>query len=207
MIFPADFFPCIDYIRSLPDTVYINSAEQYRKQSYHTRAYILGPHRVEMLQVPVKKFSNHALISDIAVDYSSQWNRKAWKTLVNCYRNSPFFDYFEDVLYRLFTEKYESLLELNTASLTICLKLMQTNKTICLRDFSYYDYRNQFVSFNAKNRSENAANLPFRAYTQNFSSKFESNLSILDLLLMKGTGSWDIVAPQGIIMEKKIVTQ
>ncbi len=197
MIFSPDFFPCIDYIRHLPDaeTVEVNASAQYRKQSYHTRAYVLGPHRVEMLQVPVKKFANHALISHIEIDYSTAWNRKAWKTLENSYRNSPYFEYYEDHLFPLFSGKYERLVDLNTASLTICLKLMRVNKTICLRDFSYYEYKNQFISFNAKNREENAANLPFRTYTQNFGSKFESNLSILDLLFMKGTGSWEIVKP------------
>lgn len=209
MIFSPDFFPCIDYIRHLPagDTVQINTAEQYRKQSYHSRAWVLGPHQVEILQVPVKKFSNHELIRNIEIDYSTAWNRKAWRTLENIYRNSPFFEYFEDHIYKVFAKKYERLVDLNIATLTICLKLMRVNKTICLRDFSYYEYKNQFISFNAKNREENAANLPFRAYTQNFGNMFEPNLSILDLIFMKGTGSWEIVEPQGSTFEKKIVIE
>lgn len=207
MIFSPDFFPCIDYFRHLPagEEVEINAAGQYRKQSYHTRAYVLGPHQVEILQVPVKKFSNHELIRNIEVDYSTAWNVKAWRTLENIYRNSPYFEYFEDYISKVFAKKYERLIDLNRDSLTICLKLMGLNKTICLRDFSYYEYKNQFISFNAKNRGENAANLPFRAYTQNFGSKFEPNLSILDLLFMKGARSGEILKPEGSAFEKKIV--
>lgn len=209
MIFSPDFFPCIDYFRHLAaeETVQINTGEQYRKQSYHSRAYVLGPHQVEILQVPVKKFSNHELIRNIEVDYSTAWDRKAWRTLQNIYRNTPFFEYFEDHIYKVFAKRYERLIDLNTTTLTICLKLMRMNKTICLRDFSYYEYKNQFISFNAKNRGENAVNLPFRSYTQNFGNKFEANLSILDLIFMKGTGSWEIVEPQGSAFEKKIVIE
>lgn len=209
MIFSPDFFPCIDYIRHLPveGDVLVNTGGQYRKQSYHTRAYILGPHQVEVLHVPVKKFSNHELISNIEIDYSTAWNRKAWRTLQNIYRNSPYFEYFEDYIYKVFAKRYERLIDLNTDALTICLKLMGVNKTICLRDFSYYEYKNQFISFNAKNRGENAANLPFRVYTQNFGNKFEANLSILDLLFMKGTSSWEILEGKGSTFEKKIVIE
>lgn len=209
MIFSPDFFPCIDYIRHLPagETVEINAGGQYRKQSYHTRAYVLGPHQVETLRVPVKKFSNHELIRNMEVDYSTAWNVKAWRTLENIYRNSPFFEYFEDYISKVFAKRYERLMDLNLDTLTICLKLMGVNKTICLRDFSYYEYKNQFISFNAKKRGENAANLPFQAYTQNFGNKFEPNLSILDLLFMKGTRSWEILEPEGSAFEKKIVIE
>lgn len=207
MIFSPDFFPCIDYIRHLPaeGAVQVNAGGQYRKQSYHTRAYVLGPHQVEVLHVPVKKFSNHELIRNIEVDYSTAWNRKAWRTLENIYRNSPFFEYFEDYIYKVFAKRYERLIDLNIDTLTICLKLIGMNKTICLCDFSYYEYKNQFVSFNAKNRGENAANLPFRVYMQNFGNKFEVNLSILDLLFMKGTASWEILERKGSTFEKNIV--
>lgn len=191
MIFSADFFPCIDYMRHFlrEEELWINSAEQYLKQSYHTRAYILGPHQVELLSVPVKKYANHALINEIEIDLASQWNRKAWKTIENAYRNSPYFEHFEPYIYPLFSDNYTQLLDLNVQTLTICLKLLRVKKTICHRDFSYYEYKNQFIRFNAKSRGENADNLPFRPYAQNFGNKFESNLSILDLLFMKGLDS------------------
>ncbi|ADQ16742.1 WbqC-like family protein [Leadbetterella byssophila DSM 17132] len=195
MIFSCDFFPCIDYMRHLlrEEEFWLNTGEQYIKQSYHTRAYVLGPHQVEVLSVPVKKYSNHALIKDIQIDNSSDWGRKNWKTIENCYRNSPYFEHFEPYIYPLFSKKYEELLVLNKESLTICLKLMKVKKTICHQDFSYYDYKDQFIRFNAKRREENADNLPFLSYPQNFGSAFVSNLSILDLLFMKGLESRDIV--------------
>ncbi|MCD8539987.1 MAG: WbqC family protein [Leadbetterella sp.] len=207
MIFSPDFFPCIDFFRHLTaeDEVWINAGGQYRKQSYQTRAYVLGPHQVEMLRVPVKRFSNHELIRHIEIDYSTAWNVKAWRTLQNIYRNSPFFEYFEDYIYKVFAKRYERLIDLNIDTLTICLKLMRVDKTICPGDFSYYEYKNQFISFNAKKRGENAVNLPFPVYTQNFGNKFEPNLSILDLLFMKGTGSWEIWKSKGAHLRKKLL--
>ena len=196
MIFSADFFPCIDYMRHFlaEEEPQINTGEQYKKQSYHTRSYILGPHQVEILSVPVKKYANHALVNEIEIDFASAWNRKAWKTVENAYRNSPYFEHFEPYIYPIFRDKTVQLLDLNTQTLTICLKLMRVKKTICHRDFSYYEYKNQFISFNAKSRGENADNLPFRPYAQNFGNKFESNLSILDLLFMKGLESSSYLA-------------
>jgi hypothetical protein len=147
MIFSADFFPSIDYMRHFvaQEEPWINSGEQYKKQSYHTRAYILGPHQVELLTVPVKKYANHALINEMEIDLASDWNRKAWKTIENAYRNSPYFEHFEPYIYPVFADKMTHLLELNLRSLTICLKLMRIKKTICHRDFSYYEYKNQFI--------------------------------------------------------------
>lgn len=201
MIFSSNFFPCIDYMRNifLQNEILLNVAEQYQKQSYHTRAYVLGPHQVETLNVPVRKYKNNAPISSIVIDYSESWNVKAWKTLTNSYRNSPYFEFFENYLEELFTTKYERLIDLNHDSLTICLKLLGVNKTICQQEFPYYDFKNQFISFNAKKRLENSDKLPYTEYRQNFGNKFEFNLSILDLLLMKGRGCLEILKPDNQI--------
>lgn len=196
MIFSSNFFPCIDFFRFAlrEEIITINTLEQYKKQSYRTRAYILGPHQVETINVPVKKYSNNELIKNIAIDYSENWNTKAWKTIENSYKNSPYFEYFEDYVSKVFAKKYDNLLDLNYHSMTICLKLLKINKTICQEDFSYYDNKERFISFNAKNRLENSDKLPFEPYFQNFGNKFEPNLSILDMLFMNGTSSVDLLS-------------
>ncbi len=196
MIFSSNFFPCVDFFRFAlrEEVIFINTIEQYKKQSYRTRAYILGPHQVETIHVPVKKYSNNELIKNIKIDYSENWNTKAWKTIQNSYKNSPYFEYYEDYVSKVFAKKYENLLELNYDTMTICLKLLKINKTICQEYFSYYDNKERFVSFNAKNRLENSDKLPFEAYLQNFGKKFEPNLSILDMLFMNGTSSVDLLS-------------
>lgn len=195
MIFSSNFFPCIDYFRtfSKEEKLLINIGEQYKKQSYRTRAYILGPHKIETINVPVKKYSNNEIIKNIRIDYSENWNHKAWKTIETCYRNSPYFEYFEHLLKDIFSKKYDHLIDLNLDSVTICLKILGLNKTICQQEFSYYENKNQFISFNAKNRLENAAFLP---YTQIFGNKFEPNLSILDLIFTKGRNGLAFLNPE-----------
>jgi hypothetical protein len=195
MIYSSNFFPCIDYFRALltEDTIQINIGEQYKKQSYRTRAYILGPHKIETINVPVRKYKNNEIIKNIEIDYSENWNIKAWRTLETSYRNSPYFEYFEDLLREVFFRKHERLVDLNHESMTICLKILGLGKTIWQQEFSYYDNKNQFISFNAKNRLEN---MPFIAYTQIFGNKFEPNLSILDLIFSKGRKSVEFLNPE-----------
>lgn len=173
------------------ELVKINIGEQFRKQSYRNRAYILGPHRVEPITVPVKKHPNNSMMKDIVVDYSENWNVKYWKSISNSYKNSPFFEFYEPFIEKVFTNRYEKLVDLNTDSLTICLKLLKMNKTICQEEFSFFEYKNQFITFNAKNRLENQIISPTKEYHQVFGSKFEGNLSVLDLLFSKGVYSLD----------------
>lgn len=185
MIFSSNFFPCLDYFRAIlqENTININIGEQYKKQNYFNRAYILGPHKVESIIVPVKKHRNHEVLKNIRIDYSENWHIKAWKTITNCYRKSPYFEFLEDYISPIFLEKHESLVELNQMNLTICLKILGADTTICLSEFPYYEYKEQFISFNAKNRGENKSDI---VYQQVFGNEFEDNLSVLDLLFCKG---------------------
>lgn len=171
------------------EIVNINIGEQYKKQSYRTRAYILGPNNIETINVPVKKYKNNEVIKNIIVDYSDHWNEKSWKSIQNSYRNSPYFEYYEDYFFEVFNKKYDSLIDLNQEALTLCLKMMRIKKTFCLQEFDYYDFKDSFLDFNAKNRLENVDKMPNFVYNQNFGNKFEHNLSILDLLFLKGPDS------------------
>ena len=174
-------------------TIHINLSEQYKKQTYSTRAYIRGPHQVETLTVPVKKYANHEIIKNIRIDYSENWHLRAWKTIENCYRNSPYFEYFEYLISPVFSGKFDFLVDLNTESLTVCLKILGVNKTICLNEFSYYDNQKRFITFNAKEREEKSTNY---AYNQVFGSNFEPNLSILDMLFCEGRNSLSLLKTQ-----------
>lgn len=209
MIFSSNFFPCIDYfaLALKQEQICINLAGQYQKQSYQTRAYVLGPHKVERLNVPVKKHVNHETIGNIRIDYSENWNLKAWKTIQNTYKNSPFFEYYEDYISKVFAKKYDSLVDINFDSLTICLKLLNQKRTICQEQFSYYENKDRFVSFNAKKREENSQEWTGLAYQQVFGNNFEPNLSILDLLFSKGTQSHEILDKIAIIPENNFLNR
>jgi hypothetical protein len=191
MIFQSNFLPCLAFIGSIlsQNEIKINTTDQYRKQSYRNRAYILGPHQVETLVVPIQKNKNNSLIKDIKIDYRENWQRTHWRTITTCYKNSPFFEYYDYLFFSIFERKFEYLIDLNYESLSLCLKILKIDMTICQADFPYFENKNEFISFNAKNRLENVDFYHSIPYSQNFGNKFEPNLSIIDLIFNKGTES------------------
>ena len=72
MIYSSNFLPCLAYMSSIlkENEIFININEQYQKQSYHTRANIISPNKVEFINVNVKKSPNHTVIKDIKIDYA-----------------------------------------------------------------------------------------------------------------------------------------
>ena len=201
MIYSSNFLPCLAYMTSIlaEPEIKINIGEQYRKQSYRTRAYVLGPHQIETLTVPVEKAPNNAIIKDIRIDNRTNWQRANFKTIENSYKKSPYFEYYDYLFFPLFKEKYEYLIDLNLKSLTICLEILKISKTICQAEFSYFENKNDFISFNAKNRLDLPDFFESKPYFQNFGSKFEPNLSVIDLLFAKGPESLDYLNHRNVI--------
>lgn len=203
MIFSSNFLPCLAYMTSILKENQINiwKNEPFRKQTYKTRAYILGPHKVETLNVPVKKPRNNCPLDEVIIDYSENWQVKNWRTIETAYKNSPYFEYYDYLIKPLFDSKIERLLDLNSLSMSICLKILKLDKTICPLEFSYFENKNQFISFNAKNREEDVINYQGVSYYQNFGSKFEKNLSIIDLIFCKGPESLSILNSSLVVSE------
>jgi hypothetical protein len=171
----------------------LNIGEQYRKQSYRTRTNILGPHQIETLTVPIQKAPNNEIMKEIKIDNRTNWQRVILKTIENSYKKSSYFEYYEYLFQPLFMEQYSHLIDLNLKSLTICLEILKINKTICQGEFSYFENKNDFISFNAKNRLDFPDFFVPKEYFQNFGNKFEPNLSIIDLIFSKGPDSIQIL--------------
>jgi hypothetical protein len=195
MILSSNFLPCLAYMVAILDEseIKINIGEQYRKQSYRTRAYILGPHQIETLTIPIQRAVNNAIIKDIKIDNRENWQRVLSKTIANSYKKSPYYEYYDYLFAPLFNQKFDFLIDLNHKSLTICLEILKLNKTICQAEFSYFENKNDFISFNAKNRLDFPDFFMPKEYFQNFGNMFEPNLSIIDLLFSKGPESVQIL--------------
>jgi hypothetical protein len=197
MLFSSNYFPCIAYFSEilLSEKIEIPSNQTYKKQSYQTRAYILGPHQVETLTVPVSRYKNNTVLADIEISYATNWIEQHLKTLRNCYNKSPYFQltisYFEEIL----NKKHIRLMDLNTEILQLCLKIMCIDKTICHIEASTFDLINNILYFNCKNRVEFANNFQPKTYFQNFGKNFEPNLSVLDLIFNKGKDAVLIINP------------
>jgi hypothetical protein len=188
-----EFFSCLLNF----DEIILESNENYVKQSYRNRAYILGANKPEMLIIPILDGNKKTLIKDVKIDYSQHWQLNHWRTIRAAYGKSPFFEFYIDFFQKVFEKKNTFLWDTNFELLTICLKLLRQNKTICLTEkyeketnIAVFDARSMI---NPKKEIKNSEFYKIVPYQQNFGNKFEPNLSIIDLLFCRGNQAFEIL--------------
>ncbi|MES2678299.1 MAG: WbqC family protein [Bacteroidota bacterium] len=185
------------------ESVTIEQHENYQKQSYRNRTGILSANGPLDLSIPVKKRSLKELTKDIEISYSENWQIRHWRAITSAYKNSPYFDFFEDEIRYFYTRQFESLLNYNTEQLNLVLKLLRHKKEIILTshfempaDQIYEDVR---FNIHPKISFENDWLVKEKlkiSYYQTFGNKFDflPNLSVLDLLFNKGLETKDYLA-------------
>jgi hypothetical protein len=107
--------------RVLPSVVRLEACENYQKQSYRNRCYILAGDGPQMLQVPVIHGDSPA-IRDIRVDYSTPWILRTERALDTAYETAAYYEYYRDPLFRLLEAQPERLWELNLSLTRWCLE-------------------------------------------------------------------------------------
>ena len=183
------YFGCICYYISVIKRKYIilEQFETYQKMSYRNRCQVLGPVKVLDLTVPLLGGRDQkSAIIDIRIDNQQRWQMQHWRTLESCYNKSAFFLHYRADLQNLLFASYESLWQLNVATISWVLKKLKASVAITYTE-SYEkwpagdcaDFRNKFLPANRKQYE-------LSAYQQVFEKPFETNLSILDLLFNLG---------------------
>ena len=81
--------------RVSPSTVFLEACENYQKQSYRNRCYILAGDGVQMLQVPVVH-AESMRITEVRVDYSTPWLVRTQRSLDAAYYTSAYYEYYRD---------------------------------------------------------------------------------------------------------------
>lgn len=171
----------------------IEAHENYQKQSSRNRCEILCANGVVPLVIPVEKRSGEKTrITEVRIDNTAPWQKQHWNSIVSAYRNSPYFDHFEERFVPFYQKKYTFLFDFNQLMqhtvlqcLNIELPVRYTEKYVeNLPDGT--DFRNSISRKKRLFREDPA----FRVipYYQVFSEKFDffENLSIIDLLFCEG---------------------
>jgi hypothetical protein len=189
-LFSIAYFPPVDYLLEMKsaDHVFVETQENYQKQTYRNRATILTGNGLYDLIIPVVR-SNVKQIKEIQIDNSDAWQRHHWKTIESAYNNSPYFLYYRDFLEPFFHKKSLFLFDFNLELLLLLRKLFSiTNpisftETFEIQSTNMDDFRDFFLPKNRTFRQKKVQ------YPQVFSDRFDfaENLACIDYLFTMGT--------------------
>ena len=208
------YLPCLDYWKTILEAhnlgkkVILEANENYTKQSYRNRTYILGANGKLALTVAVQKGSQRINIKEVKIDYSTDWNRQHWQSIKSAYGKSPFFIHYADFLEPIYENPPVLLWEFNYKLLTICQKLLRISIPIKNTENFEKEVDSQILDKRNTISPKKTAIFAHQEYYQIFGNKFENrfnldtenkfifenNLSILDLLFNEGTNALTIIS-------------
>lgn len=191
ILLPAFYMPPISWFAAYlqADDVLIEQWEHFPKQTYRNRADILGANGKLSLIIPIQHNGKKHL-KDIEISYTEDWQKNHWRSIKSAYQSSPYFEFYEDQLERIFHKEENSLLALNISSIEIFMKILKQEKAYDLNK-EYFKNPDQ-QDFRDKFSSKQPSKWQMDEYYQVFSDKlgFIKDLSILDLVCNKGPESY-----------------
>ena len=179
--------------------IHIEQFDNYSKQSYRNRTQILSANGILNLSIPIKKNKSEKVINSIEISYKEDWQKNHWRAITSAYKNSPYFDFFEEDLKVFYSNKYNLLIDYNLDQLKFIIKVLKQKKNIQLtkqyesNPESVIDLRTIIHPKQSYLSDKLLPNKLDQSYYQTFENKisFTPNLSILDLLFNKGLHTID----------------
>lgn len=196
-VFPVYYFPPVSWFAAAvrEQDIVLDVWEHFRKQHLYNRMRIMTSNKILKITIPVRKAKEHTPVCRREISYDWNWQREHWVSLTSAYRSSPYFEFYEDFLEGLFTERRESLLDLNLAAIDVVREALGLDFRYRLsdsyRDGSAYekDYRGAF--------DPKGVHLPPgyqpQPYQQVFGDEFAQDLSIIDMMCCLGPRSGQVL--------------
>lgn len=196
LLIESQYFPNLTYYKTLInlDILLIERYEHYQKLSFRNRCYIAGPNGRILLSVPLARGKNQrTVMKDVRISNEEKWQGQHWKTLVSAYRRSPWFEYHEESLGKLYEQPAEFLLDWNMACFEWANNVIGLSHPVAFTEAYNKDPETGITDLRDTMSPSEAGNGP--VYTQVFQERvgFLPNLSILDLIFCEGRRSLELL--------------
>ncbi len=215
-VIQSNFLPWrgyFDFIRDV-DLFIVHDDLQYTKGDWRNRNRIKTPRGAEWITVPVSYRRTNQLIEETPVDYSTPWAQKMLNRIREAYRRAPHFEPYFSELHDLLTQPATSISDLNLRLINwVCLHLeidtpikmsheyhpqgAKTERLICILQqvkATAYLSGPAAQAYLVPQMFERAGiQLEYKQYDypeyEQLYPPFESAVSVIDLLFMKGKDS------------------
>lgn len=198
-VYSCAYFPNIAYMSSMlfHDKILIEKWENYIKQSYRSRCYIVGANGIQPLIVPVEGGRKKKLIKDIRISSREPWSSRHYKSIASAYGKAPYYEHFIDGFQAILSKRHTFLFDLCIETLTVCLGMLGIEKMFSETEkfiHSYVDGENDLRAiFDAKNPGSYPEFYIPQKYFQLFGKHFVDNLSVIDLIMSEGPQALSIL--------------
>lgn len=105
-----------------PAVVYIEACEHYVKQSWRNRCRFYAADGAQTLNFPVCHEDFGKPISQMRIDWKTDWLTRHERAIISAYRTSPYFEYYQDELFAILDSRPELMLDFNTQILKFFLR-------------------------------------------------------------------------------------
>lgn len=167
--------------------ILFDAHEHFEKSTYRNRCYIASPNGKLRLTVPVEGGKGQrARYAGLRIDAETNWQKIHWQSLTSCYRNSPYFEYYEDRFEPFYHEQFENLFDFNKQLMELILELLGIELNIAYTT-GYQKKYDDAEDFRSKIIPSVQQETDVK-YRQVFEEKtgFLQDLSIVDLLFSEG---------------------
>jgi hypothetical protein len=192
--FPLFYLPPISYFSALNALDFqfeLERFENFPKQTYRNRTVVSSPNGPLNLFIPVIKGSKyHTVYKDVKISYDFKWQRLHWLSFEACYRNSAYFEFYEDEFVKFFQSKTEFLFDYNLDLLSWIFKQLKKNPLIEFTS-EYDKEKGEGLDFRNHIDLKKSTDFHNKPYFQVFEDRngFLPNMSIVDLLFNQGPQS------------------
>ncbi len=184
----ALYFGPVELYRFLAghNKVIVDVGEHYERQTYRTRTSIIGPNGEQDLVVQIARRSGEKMpMCSVGLSYMESWPQQHIHALRSAYGKTPWFIHFIDAIEELLLQRHERLIDLDLASMQMCLNWVGIKTELVITD-EYVEttpMTDLRVSFQPK-KPLPASIAAVPEYPQVFVDRhgFVQRLSIIDLL-------------------------